>query len=266
MTDPARIAALRARYESLRTQGQAPGGFQAHLQVVPRLPRELPQASIRLQTPVPAYWYWHGRVPAGTCLRLDNAHGTPGVSCLLWNADDPSERFCATDTVKVQWTARIGRGRMLLSDMGRVLASIVEDNCGRHDALLGAGAPRPEGDGTSPLQARNGAENLALAAAKLGLGPRDLHAPVTFFAPVQCGADQRFSWESGVPLSGTYADLHAEMDLLVALSNAPHPLAPGDATARDIAVSLWLPPRKDISAFCRSATAEAERAFARTHG
>ena len=266
MSDAARIAALRGRYESLRMQGQAPGAFEAHVQAVPRIPRELPPDSIRLQATVPAYWYWHVRVPAGICLRLDNAGGTPGVSCLLWSADDPSERFCATDTVKVQWTARIGRGRMLLSDMGRVLASVVEDSCGRHDALLGAGAPRREDDGTSPLQARNSAENLALAAAKMGLGPRDLHAPVTFFAPVQCGADQRFRWESGVALARTHVDLHAEMDLLVALSNVPHPLAPGGATARDIAVALWLPQRKDISAFCRSATAEAERAFARTHG
>lgn len=263
---PARIAALRARYESLRLQGQARGAFEAHVQAVAPLPRELPRACIRRQSTVPAYWYWHGRVPAGTCLRLDNPHGTPGLACLLWNAADPSERFCATDTVKVQWTSRIGRGRLLLSDMGRVLASIVEDTCGRHDALLGAGAPRPEDDGTSPLQARNSAENLALAAAKMGLGPRDLHAPVTFFAPVRCGADQRFSWEVSVPLSGTYADLHAEMDLLVAVSNVPHPLAPAGAKAQDAVVSLWQPDRSDISAFCRLATSEAERAFARTHG
>ena len=262
---PARIAALRARYEYLRAQGQAPGAFAAHVQAVPRIPRELPEACILRESTVPAYWYWHGRVPAGTCLRLDNLRGTPGLACLLWNAADPSERFCATDTVKVQWSSRIGRGRLLLSDMGRALASIVEDTCGRHDALLGAGAPR-EDDGTSPLQVRNGAENLALAATKMGLGPRDLHAPVTFFAPVRCGADQRFSWEAGVPLSDSYADLHAEIDLLVAVSNVPHPLAPASAKAQDVVVLLWQPDRSDISAFCRLATSEAERAFARTHG
>lgn len=260
----ARIRALRARYEALRAQGQALGAFDTHVEAAPRIPRELPGDWIRAGTTVPASWYWQARVPAGMCLRLDNRHGTPGVSCLLWNAADPSERFCATDTVKVQWTARLGRGRLLLSDMGRVLASIVEDRCGRHDVLLGAGAPRGDEDGTSPLEARVAAENLALGAAKLGLGPRDLHAPVTFFAPVRCDADQRFSWESGIPLAGTHVDLHAEMDLLVVVSNTPHPLAPPACAPQVVGVSLWQPQDREVSAFCRTATGEAERAFART--
>ena len=259
----ARIAALRARYEALRAEGQALGEFDARVAAAPRIARDIPSASIRLETIVPAGWYWHGRVPAGTCLRLDNPRGTPGLTCLFWNAADPSERFCATDTIKVQWTTGLGRGRLLLSDMGRVLASIVEDTCGRHDVLLGAGPPRGD-DGTSPFEARNGAENLALAAAKLGLGARDLHAPVTFFAPVRCGADQRFSWEGGAVLGGTYLDLHAEMDLLAAVSNAPHPLAPAGSVAEDVGISLWRPQRADISGFCRDATGEAGRAFART--
>jgi hypothetical protein len=260
----ARIAALRARYEALRAEGQALGEFDARVAAAARIPREIPSASLRLETIVPAGWYWHGRVPAGTCLRLDNPRGTPGLSCLFWNAADPSERFCATDTVKVQWTAGIGRGRLLLSDMGRVLASIVEDTCGRHDVLLGAGPPRVDDDGTSPLEARNGAENLALAAAKLGLGARDLHAPVTFFAPVRCGADQRFGWESGATLGETYLDLHAEIDLLAAVSNVPHPLAPAGSVAEDVRICLWRPQRADISDFCRDATSEAGRAFAGT--
>jgi len=259
----ARIDALRARYEALRAEGQALSVFEARVAAAARIARDIPSALLRLEIILPGGWYWHGRVPAGTCLRLDNARGTPGLSCLFWNAADPSERFCATDTVKVQWTTGLGRGRLLLSDMGRVLASIVEDTCGRHDVLLGAGPPRGD-DGTSPLAARNGAENLALAAAKLGLGARDLHAPVTFFAPVRCGADQRFGWEAGTRLEGTYLDLHAEMDLLAAVSNAPHPLAPAGLVAEDVGISLWRPQRADISGFCREATGEAGRAFART--
>jgi uncharacterized protein len=259
----ARIAALRARYETLRAQGQALGEFDARVAAAARIPRHIAPASLRLEAIIPAGWYWHGRVPAGTCLRLDNPRGTPGVSCLFWNAADPSERFCATDTVKVQWTAGIGRGRLLLSDMGRVLASIVEDTCGRHDALLGVGPPRLDDGATSPLEARNCAENLALAAAKLGLGTRDLHAPVTFFAPVQCGADQRFRWASAT-LRETYVDLHAEMDLLAAVSNVPHRLAPAGSVAEEVGICLWRPQKADISGFCRDATSEAGRAFART--
>jgi uncharacterized protein YcgI (DUF1989 family) len=258
-----RIAALRARYEALRAEGQSLAQFAARVAAVPRLARAVPERSIRFRTSIPPGWYWHGRVPAGTCLRLDNAGGTPGLACLFWNAADTSERLCVTDTIKVQWTASLTRGRLLLSDMGRALASIVEDTCGQHDVLMGPGAPRLK-ESPSPLVARNGHENLVLAATKLGLGARDLHAPVTFFAPVRCLAGQRFVWEAGVPLGGTYLDLHAEMTLLAAVSSAPHPLAPLDLAAQEAVLTLWRPEQADIARFCREATSEAERAFART--
>ena len=258
----ARIAALRTRYEELREAGQTRGRFEAVVAAVPHNGRQLSADLVQASARVPAGWYWFGRVNRGTCLRIDNAQGTAGVACLLWNASDPSERFCATDTIKVQWTTRIGRGRMLLSDMGRVIASIIDDNCERHDVLLGAGLPRPD-DGSSPLTARRATENLAIVAAKLGLEPRDVHASIMFFAPVTC-CDQHFKWDDDVRLANTYVDLYAEMDLLVGISNTPHPLAPPEAASRAIDSILWRPNRLHPSRFCREATAEAMRAYSRT--
>ena len=258
----ARIAALRARYEELRQAGQARGRFEAAVAAAPHMDRRLSPDREQARATVPTGWYWFARITRGTCLRIDNTHGTAGVACLLWNASDPSERFCATDTIKVQWTARIGRGRMLLSDMGRVLASIIEDNCERHDVLLGVGPPRAD-DGSSPLTARRGIENLAIAATKLGLETRDVHAPITFFAPVSCH-DQRFKWDGDVRLADTYVDLYAEMDLLVGISNTPHPLAPPEAASAAIDAVVWRSSRLHPSRFCREATAEAMRAYSRT--
>ena len=42
------------------------------------------------------------------------------------------------DTVKIQWNAYLDKGKLLLSDMGRVLMSFVEDTCGQHDTFCGA--------------------------------------------------------------------------------------------------------------------------------
>ena len=258
----ARIAALRARYEELREAGQARGRFEAAVAAAPHIGRQISPDLVQARENVPAGWYWFGRINRGTCLRIDNAQGTAGVACLLWNASDPSERFCATDTIKVQWTARIGRGRMLLSDMGRVIASIIDDNCERHDVLLGVGLPRAD-DGSSPLTGRRGTENLAIAATKLGLELRDVHAPITFFAPVTC-RDQHFTWDADVRLVNTYVDLYAEMDLLVGISNTPHPLAPPEVASTAIDAVRWRPNRLHLSRFCREATAEATRAYSRT--
>jgi uncharacterized protein YcgI (DUF1989 family) len=118
-------------------------------------------------------------------------------------------------------------------------------------------------EASSPPVSRNGYENLVLAAGKLGLEPRDLHAPVTFFAPVRCNSGRCFVWDRGVSLGGTFVDLHAEMDLLAAVSNIPHPMAPSGSVAEEVALALWRPERR-IARFCVEATSEAERAYART--
>jgi urea carboxylase-associated protein 2 len=261
--DEGRIEALRAHYESLRSEGQESDRFASRIASAPQMPQEITPNLVRREITIPAGSYWFGALQAGTCLRLDNIHGTPGAACLFWNAVDPSERFSATDTVKVQWTATIDRGRLLLSDMGRVLASVLDDTCGRHDALLGAGPPRLDLD-TSPINGRNGAENLILGAAKLGLGPRDLHAPVTFFAAIRCHENRAFRWEDGISFAGTRVDLYAEMDLLIVVSNIPHPLAPAGLRGEALRVVLWRPDIAEISAFCCEASREAGRAFART--
>src|ERR1700748_3434129 len=118
---------------------------------------------------IPPGWYWTRRLSRVQVLRLTNTQATHGVSLLLWNAHDTSERYNAGDTVKVQWTARINQGRLLLSDMGRVLASVIGDSCGFHDAVTG-GSSRALDDakyGPDP-ERRNSAENFLLAAGKHG--------------------------------------------------------------------------------------------------
>lgn len=252
-SDPAaQIAAHRLRYEQLKAAGQHAG-----LPLPPPSPRPPPPAQLLHREVIPAGWYWTTRLTRGQRLRIINTSATPGVSFFAWNADDTSERYNAGDTVKVQWTAALARGRVLLSDMGRVLASIVEDSCGMHDALLGGSAPQ------SGSAQRNTRENLVLAAGKHGLSRRDIGPCLTFFAPVQTDAQGAFHWREAALVEGDYVELRAEMNLLVALSNCPHPLAP-DAEAADIEVlRLAAQPLADDD-LCRHATAEARRAFENT--
>ncbi|WP_315828517.1 MULTISPECIES: DUF1989 domain-containing protein [unclassified Bradyrhizobium] len=47
--------------------------------------------------------------------------------------EDCCERINCADTVKVQWSAALSKGRMILSDMGRVLLSVIEYTTGAHD-------------------------------------------------------------------------------------------------------------------------------------
>src|SRR5262249_54450331 len=82
--------------------------------------------------------YGHRRLARGTAVRLTDVDGDACANVVLHNAIEPHERLNVADTVKVQWQAYLGAGSLLLSDQGRVMASIVEDTSGAHDALCGS--------------------------------------------------------------------------------------------------------------------------------
>src|SRR5258708_32250553 len=89
----------------------------------------------------------------GPALTLIDVDGGANVSALLYRADAPLERYCMPDTLKAQHTSRLAGGVALYSDMGRVLASIVDDTCGWHDTICGhtTAAPTPPRAGPATL-------------------------------------------------------------------------------------------------------------------
>ncbi|MCF4166758.1 DUF1989 domain-containing protein [Zavarzinia compransoris] len=260
----ARIEALRQRYLELKSAGDdlAPKALPG-----PTAPGSAPIASnrVRIAEEIPGGWYWTARLARGERLRLINPAATPGVSFFMWNAADTSERYNSADTVKLQWNASLPRGRVLFSDMGRVMASIVEDSCCAHDTIVGGSTPASSLAKYGAEGLRNTAENMRLAASKFGLGKRDLAPVISFFSPVSVGEDGRFEWRDGVLKDGDFVELRAEMDLLVAVSNCPHPFSPGAEFAPSpVQAIVWQGPAPDADDLCRTATAEAVRGFENT--
>ncbi|MFC5909347.1 urea amidolyase associated protein UAAP1 [Streptacidiphilus monticola] len=174
--------------------------------------------------------YTHRVLARGTELRLTDPDGDACAHLLLYAADRPWERLNVADTVKVQWNAYLGVGRLLLSDQGRVLASIVADNSGRHDALCGTSTlarnTRRYGDGSPQSASPAGRELFKLAAAKHGLTPRDLPPSLSMFQGVTVREDDGALEFTGSAGSGAAVTLRAEQELVVLLANVPHPLDP----------------------------------------
>ncbi len=258
----AEVAANRKRYEELKAAGQG------------QAPRALPSPTLRDGAPIaeadvihretiPGGWYWTTRLNRGEALRIVNTGGASCVSLLAWSSADTSERLNHADTIKVQWAAALRKGRIILSDMGRVLFSIVEDTTGgAHDTLVGGSTAATNEARYHAATLRNTRDNFILAAGKLGLDRRDVHPCISFFAPVSVEDGGRFVWNDGRRSVGDFIDLRAEMDLLVALSNCPHPLDPVPAYAPG-AVDVVRYQAKPVNAddLCRTASAEAARAF-----
>lgn len=252
----------RQRYTELRAQAEKVNARRPPADTGEN-PAVIPAGKIVVEETVPGFWYWTQEVARGSTLRIVNDFATPGVSLLLWNADDPTERYNPADSVKVQWTSRLMRGKLLLSDMGRVLASITADQCGMNDSL--AGGSTPESNlrkyGEERIY-RNTRDNFLLSAGKHGLGPRDVGPCTTFFAPVVTDETGRLVWRQGRLRSGDYVDLRAEMNLIVALSNCPHPLSPGaEPDARPVRAIVWRSDPAPANDLCRTASEEAVRAF-----
>ena len=253
----------RRRYEALKAQAAEANATRGGAAGVEN-PEVLPEALVLGRETIPGGWYWSARLARGQSLRIVNPRGTPGVSVTFWNANDPSERFNHGDTVKLQWTVRLGRGKLLMSDMGRVLASITGDNGALNDPVLGGSTPQSNARKYGAAALRSATENFVLAAGKHGLGPRDIGSVMNFFAPVVTDAAGRFAWQADALKPEARVDLRAEMNLIVALSNTPHPLAPGEYVAHPVEVTRWRSGPAGADDACRTATEEAVRAFENT--
>jgi urea carboxylase-associated protein 2 len=188
--------------------------------------------------------YTHRVLAAGTSVRLGDLEGEACAHVLLFRADQPWERLCVADTVKVQWQAYTAVGQVLLSDQGRALATVTADSSGCHDAICGTttllGNAERYGSGTPEGPSPAGRELFVLAAAKHGLTPRDLPPSISFFKGVTVDAsDGRLSWTGGCGSPATL-ELRAEMPLLVLIANTAHPLDPRPAfTSSTLEVLAW---------------------------
>ena len=176
--------------------------------------------------------YTHKALARGTELRLADPTGTACAHLLLFAEGRAFERLNTADTVKVQWNAYLGAGRLLLSDQGRVLASLIADTSGRHDTLCGTSSAARNtaryGSGSPQGGTPAGRELFKLAAAKHGLAPRDLPPSLSFFQGVRVEPDGATEF-IGAAAPGTAVTLRAEQPLTVLLANVPHPLDPRTA-------------------------------------
>ncbi|ORV26400.1 urea carboxylase [Mycolicibacterium conceptionense] len=195
---------------------------------------------------VPGGRYTSKVLARGTRLRLRDLDGTACAHLLLWRADAPWERLNVADTVKVPWQAYLSTGHPLLSDQGRVLATVVSDSSGHHDALCGtttlAGNAAKYGAGEVESPSPAGRELLALAALKHGLSRRDVAPSLSFFHGVRVEADGTLV-STGSAGAGTTIELVTHLPLIVAIANTAHPLDPAPQfTVGSLEVLAWSAP------------------------
>lgn len=213
---------------------------------------------------IPGGAYWSYIVKREKTLRIVAPEGSRGVSFLCYNADNLIERYNAADTAKIQFNAFLKKGMLLYSDMGRVLFSITEDTCGYHDTLggcsnLATNYKYGEGD------YKNSRDNFLLALTKRNLGKKDIMPNLNLFTRISVEPEGGLVWAEKTAEPGNFIDLRAEMNVLVVLSNCPHPLDPSSTyDPKPIRAVVWNSPAQNADDLCRNANSEALRGFQNT--
>jgi urea carboxylase-associated protein 2 len=208
-------------------------------------------------------------LPRGAHLRLADLEGDTNVSLVLHNARRPSERLNVADTVKLQWSAYPGVGSLLLSDLGRVLATVVDGDIDSIDVLCGALPPavaeaRYGGTGNHSLTP-SGRDRLVLGLAKHDLTRRDLPPAANLFRSVRVAPDGSITLIEGASHAGAHLTLRAELAVLVTLAVTPHPLDDRPSySGGPVRLTAWRGEPSSADDPLRRTSPEATRAFENT--
>ena len=164
---------------------------------------------------------WSGIVTKGQRLKIIDLEGQQAVDFLCYNNNDRSDRYSATNTVKVQGNVYVGLGSILYSDSGIPLLEVVEDTIGRHDTVYGC-CSNPNN------MLRYGVEttescytNFEAELSKLGMGKEAIVPNVNWFMSVPVLEDGSAGVDNVVQQPNSYVTLLAKTDTLAVLSNCP---------------------------------------------
>lgn len=219
---------------------------------------------------VPGGGHWSWRMPRGSAIRFVALEDGPNVSAVLYSALEKLERYNMPDSLKAQHTAHYQAGHVLMSDMGRSLASVTADSLGWHDPLgalldnermaLKYGERRYE-DARNGMY-RSGKDGLLIEIGKYGLSKRDLIAPVNLFSKVSVDPQGRFQFAPNHAKAGDFVELRFDMDVIFAISTAPHALDPNPAYApKKVGLLAWRCGAAPANDACRAFRPENARAL-----
>jgi urea carboxylase-associated protein 1 len=172
---------------------------------------------------VPARAAWSAVVAAGQIIEIIDLEGNQAVDFLLYDASDTAQRYSAQVTIATQRNIFLTVGSVLRTFEGMPLATVVDDNCGRHDTIGGACSQESNilryGFHTRAQHAC--VENFLSEGSRWGLGKRDLVSNVNWFMNVPVEEDGTLGIVDGISAPGLKVKLRADRDILVLVSNCP---------------------------------------------
>lgn len=226
--------------------------------------------SIEYTTQIKSGSHWSLPMRRGSVMRLTDLQGGANMGMLFYNPENLLERYNAPDTLKCQHTFKLGKGNCLYSDMGRIFASIVEDDLGWHDTVAGNSHADQVAKqwGSRDYQNhrnawhQNGHDAFLVELAKYGLSASDLAANINWFSKVAVDDQGNLSLCEEHSTAGARLTLRFEMDTLVLLHSCPHPLKQADSYPQKM-IQIELGTANPVAAndYCKNFRPENTRGF-----
>ncbi|MBI4490295.1 MAG: urea carboxylase-associated family protein [Deltaproteobacteria bacterium] len=182
---------------------------------------------------VPSNTGWAAELKKGEVIRID---ATTTVDFVAFSLQNLRERFDQARTKVYNMKIFISAGDKLMSRSNQHLMTIIEDTYreGTHDLQKGMcsgyrfqlakqeGRLREYYHRDVEIPDHGCWENLSQALKPYGIPPEDIPSPFNLYQTMKIdGATGRMEHTTIRPKPGTYVDLKAEMDLLIALSACP---------------------------------------------
>lgn len=216
---------------------------------------------------------WSGAIGKGKYIHFKALGNNANISILMYNLRDTSERYNMPDTLKAQYTSHLTKGNVLMSDNGRVFASIVQDSLGWHDSISGytTRTMTDEKYGKTSYQKqgnnfyRCGEENFKIELVRNNMGKRDIVPCLNLFSKVYVEEDGSMHYDSEHCKEGATVTLRTEMDIIFVASNTPNPLDPSEKyPSVPILMEVYNAPAVDLTDYCVNFRDENYRAFENT--
>ncbi len=184
-------------------------------------------------------------IEKGQTIRIVDSEGNQAADTLFYNADDVTERYSVTDTIREQGNLYLTAGSLLKTNENNTLLEITADTCGRHDTVGGACS-------TESNTVRYDLEKRCMHACRdswmlaiaeheeYQLTKDDITHNINFFMNVPVTKEGGLTFEDGISAPGKYVELTAHMNVLVLISNCPQLNNPCNAyNPTPIEILIW---------------------------
>jgi uncharacterized protein len=164
---------------------------------------------------------WGARIAAEDVLTIIDLEGQQAVDFLCYDANNPQDRYSATNTVKVQGNIYVGLGSVLYSDSGAPLMTVIEDTVGKHDTIYGC-CSNPNNFLRYGVHTTESCySNFETILQRFNLDCSAIVPNINWFMSVPVLADGSAGVAEVTRKPGSHVSLKAERDVIAVLSNCP---------------------------------------------